>query len=228
MLHYRATQNSIMQYRDGKDLTLSEIDADLVKSYEAYLKNVVGVCRNTSSFYLRIFRAVYNKAVGKGYAVEQKPLKHVYTGIDTTRKRAVSADMISSIKKLSHNLSPMQKMTKDTFLMCFYLRGISFIDLAHLRKSDIKNGYLHYTRSKTGERLSVKLGKDMQAIVDKYHRLTSSSPYLFPFLVSHISAKQEESRLYHNAESRISYHLVKIGMKVGIQGKLTLYVARHS
>ena len=95
MLHYRATQNSIMQYRDGKDLTLSEIDADLVKSYEAYLKNVVGVCRNTSSFYLRIFRAVYNKAVGKGYAVEQKPLKHVYTGIDTTRKRAVSADMIT-------------------------------------------------------------------------------------------------------------------------------------
>ena len=35
-------------------------------------------------------------------------------------------------------------------------------------------------------------------------------------------------RLYHNAEARISYHLRKLGAKIGIKGKLTLYVARHS
>ena len=35
-------------------------------------------------------------------------------------------------------------------------------------------------------------------------------------------------RLYHNAEARISYHLGKLGTKIGIKGKLTLYVARHS
>ena len=37
-----------------------------------------------------------------------------------------------------------------------------------------------------------------------------------------------KKRLYHNAEARISYHLRKLGVKIGIKGKLTLYVACHS
>ena len=40
--------------------------------------------------------------------------------------------------------------------------------------------------------------------------------------------KKEEQRLYHNVEARITYHLKKLGAKMGIKGKLTLYVARHS
>ena len=39
---------------------------------------------------------------------------------------------------------------------------------------------------------------------------------------------RDEKRPYHNAEARISYHLRKLGAKIGIKGKLTLYVARHS
>ena len=34
--------------------------------------------------------------------------------------------------------------------------------------------------------------------------------------------------IYHNIESRITYHLKNIGQMIGIQGNLTLYVARHS
>ena len=40
--------------------------------------------------------------------------------------------------------------------------------------------------------------------------------------------EQEDSRLYHNAEARMAYHLKGLGAKIGITGKLTLYVARHS
>ena len=224
MQHYQATLHSIMRYKQG--LYLHQIDADLVQSFESYLKNVAKTCRNTSSFYLRILRAVYNRAVESGYVIQQHPFKNVYTGIDKTNKRAVSVEVIRSIKHLNQEeLSPKQEMARDTFLMCFYLRGISFIDLAHLRKSDIKDGYLHYTRSKTGQRLSVKWEKAMQDIVAKYQHLTTYSPYLFPFLVGN---ERDAFRLYHNAESRIAYHLKKIGVKIGVQGKLTLYVARHS
>jgi len=66
MQHYKATLNSYMRFRDGKDITLQEIDAEEMQSYEAYLKNVAKVCANTSSFYFRILRATYNKAVEKG------------------------------------------------------------------------------------------------------------------------------------------------------------------
>ena len=238
MLHYKATLNSFKRYRDNKDIALREIDAEVMRSYEAYLHHTAGVCKNTSSFYLRILRSTYNKAVAKGLTPQQHPFSDVYTGIAPTRKRAIPAESVSRIKHLESvkDLTPKEEMARDTFLMSFYLRGISFIDLAHLRKSDLKDGYLHYTRSKTGQRLTIRWEKEMQELLEKYQAQTASSPYLFPFLVdagnkSHdkiIDKKQEEVRLYHNAESRISYHLRKLGAKIGIKGKLTLYVPRHS
>ena len=237
-LHYKATLNSFKRYRDDKDIALCEIDAEEMRSYEAYLHHTAEVCSNTSSFYLRILRATYNKAVAKGLTPQQHPFKEVYTGIAKTRKRAISTENVSQMKRLDSvkNLTPKEEMARDAFLMSFYLRGISFIDLAHLRKSNLKDGYLHYTRSKTRQRLTIRWEKDMQELMEKYQAQTASSPYLFPFLVDDgnrsqnktIDKKKEEVRLYHNAEARISYHLRKLGDKIGIKGKLTLYVARHS
>ncbi len=234
MQHYKATLNSFMRYRDNKDIAIKKMDAEEMRSYEAYLKNVARVCSNTSSFYLRILRATYNKAVEKGITPQQHPFKNVYTGIAKTNKRAIPTEAISQIKHLtsSRDLTTKQEMARDTFLMCFYLRGISFIDLAHLRKSDLKDGYLHYVRSKTGQRLTIRWEREMQDIIDKYQAQTAASPYLLPFLVGDSPHKhsnwQDEQRLYHNAESCIAYHLKKLGAKIGIKGKLTLYVARHS
>ena len=236
-LHYKATLNSFKRYRDNKDIALKEIDAEVMRSYEAYLHHTVEVCRNTSSFYLRILRATYNRAVAKGLTPQQYPFTDVYTGIAPTRKRAIPTEDVSQIKHLESvkDLTPKEEMARDTFLMSFYLRGISFIDLAHLRKSDLKEGYLHYTRSKTRQRLTIRWEDEMQELLEKYQAQTASSPYLFPFLVDDgnksqntIDKKEDEARLYHNAEARISYHLRKFGAKIGIKGKLTLYVARHS
>ena len=237
-LHYKATLNSFKRYRDNRDIALSEIDADVMRSYEAYLHHTAEVCKNTSSFYLRILRATYNKAVAKRLTPQQHPFREVYTGIAPTRKRAIPTEDVSQIKRLHSvkELTPKEEMARDTFLMSFYLRGISFIDLAHLRKSDLKDGFLHYTRRKTGQRLTIRWEDDMQELLEKYQVQTVTSPYLFPFLVDDgktrqdktVDKKQKEVHLYHNAEARISYHLRKLGAKIGVKGKLTLYVARHS
>ena len=238
MLHYQATLNSFKRYRGNRDIALRKIDAEVMQSYEAYLLHTDRECSNTSSFYLRILRATYNKAVAKGLTPQQHPFRDVYTGIAKTRKRAIPSESVSQIKRLDsvQDLSPKEEMARDAFLLSFYLRGISFIDLAHLRKTDLRDGYLHYTRSKTGQRLTIRWEKDMQDMLEKYQHQTASSPYLFPFLAEevhgsqdkNIDKKQEEIRQYHNAETRISYHLRKLGGRMGIKGKLTLYVARHS
>ncbi len=238
MQHYKATLGSFRRFRAGKDIALKDIDTEEIQSYEAYLRNVAKVCSNTSSFYLRILRAAYNKAVEKGLAAQQRPFRNVYTGIAKTRKRAVPTEVISQLRHLESTvrLTPRQEMARDAFLMSFYLRGMSFIDLAHLRKSDLRDGYLHYVRSKTGQRLSIRWERQMQEIVDKYRSQTQSSPYLLPFLTGGrcedrnkaMDNGQEDSRLYHNAEARMAYHLKRLGAKIGINGKLTLYVARHS
>ena len=91
---YASALASFMSFRNGQDLQLCELDEDTALLYEAWLKGR-GNCPNTVSFYMRILRAVYNRAVEKGLAEQKHPFKHVYTGIDKTVKRAVPLEACS-------------------------------------------------------------------------------------------------------------------------------------
>lgn len=195
--NYQSTLNSLMRFRHQFDLPIDRLDVALIQSYEAWLKHR-GICRNTISFYMRILRAVYN--------------------------RAVDFSVIKTIKEADLSAHPSLELARDLFLMSFYLRGASFIDLAHLRKSDLREGFLCYTRSKTGQKMKVKWEPLMQEIIEKYQAQTASSPFLLPIL----SGDRLYNKEYHNAQARISYHLRKIARAIGLPCPLTLYVARHS
>lgn len=222
--NYQSTLNSFMRFRGGEDLPLDMMDATIIQSYEAWLKNQ-SICRNTSSFYMRILRAVYNRAVEKNLVTQQHPFRHVYTGIDNTRKRAVDLGMIKSLKQMDLTGKQSQSFARDMFLMSFCLRGISFVDLAKLRKTDIRGGYLYYTRSKTRQSLCVKWEPIMQEITDKYKPQVGSSEYLFPILSDDSTFN---NNAYRNAQMRIGYNLKAIAKTLGLKENLTLYVARHS
>ena len=88
---YRCTLKSFMQFRVDKDVLLEDIDSDIMLMYEAYLRSR-GLAKNSTSFYMRILRAVYNRAVEKELITNRNPFKHVYTGIDKTIKRASLVD----------------------------------------------------------------------------------------------------------------------------------------
>ena len=128
---YASALSSFMRFRKNKDVQLDDMDADLVMEYEAWLK-MNGVSLNTISFYMRILRATYNRAVEKGLTVQKHPFKHVYTGMDRTRKRAISMKDIKRIKELDLSGKPHWELARDMFLFSFYTRGMSFIDMAYL------------------------------------------------------------------------------------------------
>ena len=147
--NYSYTLKSFMQFRENKDILLSEVDSDLIELYEAYLQNK-GVIRNTSSFYMRILRAVYNRAVEKELVKQRNPFKHVYTGVDKTIKRSISLSDIKRMKNLSLSLRPRLEFARDMFLFSFYTRGMSFIDMAYLKKKNLQNGFLWVSRFLVG------------------------------------------------------------------------------
>ena len=151
---YRCTLKSFLQFREDKDVLLEDIDSDLMLMYEAYLQNK-GLTKNSTSFYMRILRAVYNRAVEKDLTTNRNPFKHVYTGIDKTIKRAIPLKAIKQIKNLDLSLQPSLEFARDMFLFSFYTRGMSFIDMAYLKKKDFSNGILSYRRRKTGQQLII-------------------------------------------------------------------------
>ena len=172
---------------------------------------------------MRILRAVYNRAVEKNLTANQNPFKHVYTGIDKTVKRALPLKTIRQIKNLDLSLLPSLEFVRDMFLFSFYTRGMSFIDMAYLKKKDLSNGILSYRRRKTGQQLFIRWEKCMQEIVEKYDN--PQSEYLLPIIKP---MNGNERTQYQNAMCMINRKLKTIGNMVGVQLPLTMYTARHS
>lgn len=219
---YTTVLNSLLRFLGDHDTPLDKVNSDMIIRYENFLKST-GVCPNTSSFYMRGLRAIYNRAVEKEMTVQRNPFKHVYTGIDKTVKRAVSLEVIRQIRDMDLTLHPTEDFARDIFMFSFYMRGMSFIDMAYLKKRDLQNGILSYRRQKTGQQLLVKWEKPMQRIIDKYD--TAGSAYLLPIIRD---TTADEQRQYRNAIHLVNAKLRKIGGQLGLPIPLTSYVARHA
>lgn len=219
--NYAAALRSFMRFRNSEEVALDEVDSDLMMEYEAFLKSN-GIAMNTVSFYHRILRAVYNRAVEKGLVVQRHPFRHVYTGVDKTAKRALSLKEIRRIKKLDLAFKPRLDWARDLFLFSFYTRGMSFIDMAFLKKEDLCNGMLSYRRKKTRRQLHVRWERAMQDIIDKYD--TSGSSYLLPI----VGTPGMEWVQYRNAQRLANKRLKEVAVLAGLRVNLTMYVSRHS
>lgn len=219
---YKSTLNSFKKFRKDEDIMLDCLTSEIMEGYEAWHKSR-GVAPNTMSFYTRILRAVYNRAVENDIIENRNPFRHVYTGVDKTVKRALPLAVIKKIKALDLSLTPALDFARDMFLMSFYLRGMSFIDMAFLKKSDLKNGYVTYRRRKTGQQLIIEWTKEMQMILDKYPE--NKSDYLLPVIRN---PGLNERCTYRNTGYNINHSLKRIAGMVGVTIPLTLYVARHS
>ena len=218
---YTATLKSFMAFRESQDVPLDGISSDMMLLYEAHLK-ARDVRMNTISFYMRNLRAVYNRAVEKGLTPQNKPFRHVYTGVDKTIKRAIPIKEIKALKELDLSLKPSLNFARDMFMFSFYTRGMSFIDMAYLKKSDLQNGILTYRRRKTGQQLSINWEKCMEDIVSKYAQ--NQTDYLLPIIKETVN----ERRQYDNALHLVNYHLKDLSSLLKLQRPLTMYVARHS
>ena len=218
---YTATLKSFMEFREEQDVPLDGVNSDLMLLYEAHLK-AKGVRMNTISFYMRILRAVYNRAVEKELTPQKYPFRHVYTGVDKTVKRAVPVKVIKALKELNLSMKSSLDFARDMFMFSFYTRGMSFVDMAYLKKTDLQNGILTYCRRKTGQRLTVKWEKCMEEIIKKYP--SNSSTYLLPI----IKEQGNERKQYDNALHLVNYRLKDLSGMLKLQRPLTMYVARHS
>ena len=219
---YQATLNSFMRFRRGHDLTFEMMSAELLELYEADLR-YRGLSRNTTSFYMRILRTNYRLTIERGLTHDKHPFRHVYCGIDKTVKRSISFAEIKKIKELDLSKRPALEFARDMFLLSFCMRGMSFVDMAYLKKNDLKNGYVSYYRKKTGQLLIVEWTKQMQNILDKHKPNTTR--YLLPIILCEDGT---ERRQYQNQMMKINRHLKKVAGLINLTVPLSLYCSRHS
>lgn len=222
--NYEHTLHSFAKFLGG-DIPVAAISEQLIDNYNAFLVQR-GIVRNSTSFYMRILRAVYNKAVRRHNIGQSDPFRNVYTGIDRTRKRAIDEKLIAELCKLDLPSGSSAELARDIFIFSYCTRGMAFVDIAYLKKTNIKDGAIHYARQKTGQLLSVKIEQNIRQILDRYADCTKDAPYIFPILTS--TDTYESYHQYRTAINLYNRQLKELSKMLSADCRLTSYTARHS
>ena len=220
---YRWTLNSIKKHSGEKDILFAHITPGVIQDYRDKLRSG-RISENTVNYYLHNFHAVYNKALGKGIrCAPSDPFKSLHIKPQKTAKRALTEKEIKQIAELDLDNKPGLELAKDIFMFSFYTRGMSFIDIILLKRTDIENDTITYRRSKTGQLLQVKVTAQISDIMTKY---LSDSIYIFGLVEGGTPAERYKS--YKNSYMRINRNLKKVAERLSLNIKLTTYVAKHS
>ncbi|MBR5848069.1 MAG: site-specific integrase [Bacteroidaceae bacterium] len=221
--NYEKTLRVFSKFMGGKELPLTAITGRTIADFNTYLLRR-GLLRNSISFYMRILKAVYNKAVRQRLVRQTFPFSDVYTGVDATRKRAIDESFLSRLNSMQLPSGTALALARDIFVFSYCARGMAFVDIVYLLKADCVNGAISYTRRKTGQLLTIRVEPAMQRIIER--NASHSSPYLFPILTSDDSA--EAYRQYLAALNNYNYQLSRLSALLNSSCKLTSYTARHS
>ena len=216
---YRATYNSFSEFISEKQYLRNKVNETIIMEYSIWLKGR-GLLKNTISFYMRVLRATWN-----ANKIPGNPFMNVFTGYEVTQKRSLEEDTVAKIGQTDFASDKALDFTKDLFLFSIGTCGMSFVDIANLQKTDCKDGYINYVRSKTGQSLRVKVEDGILSIISKW-KAEESSPYLFPIL-THLKGSEEAFREYTSALRSFNLNLKKLGSEVGCT-TLSSYYARHT
>lgn len=220
---YKITYRMFLFFIGDSNLKFEQIDDVLLSNFEDILL-ARGITKNTSSFYMRILKSVYNRSVVKGLTEDKKPFKSVYTGVEKTKKRAVDRHVIAKLKDFKSS-DVRLLFARDMFLFSFYARGMSFVDVFHLKKENIVDNVLTYKRSKTRQLLSIRVEVCMWNIIKQYAAQVRRSVYLFPFI---LNSKKSLYNQYCNALRIQNNRLQAISEQLNLKMTLTSYVSRHT
>ncbi len=231
---YRNAVARFREFNDGHDVGFEYITAPTVREFQVSLKGK-GLSANTVAFYIRTLRVIYNKAANEMYITQptENPFAGIFTGVAATRKRALTMKEIAVLSSLdptleqgNNSLSESDKKALAMFLFCCHARGMCFVDMAHLKKSNVHGDVIRYRRRKTGRVIEVKILPAMRRILDWMAPATADSDYLFPVITD---PSQDILRQYESGLRLQNICLKRIAKHCGLSPeRLTTHVSRHS
>ncbi len=231
---YNDCKQAIFRFHPNEKLSFHDIDYTFLSNWESFMRQKL--YKETSmSVYMRTLRSIYNRAIKaeivpiSSYPFKTYTISHFNT---ETRKRAISKENI--LKILNY---PSKKGTKlrdclNIFTYSYLNQGMNFIDIAHLKwKSISSENVMEYTRKKTGKDFAIKQDERSLSILDEYRNITGYNieNYVFPILDInfHTDAVKIQNRI-KKVSRQLNKNLRKIGEELGIDKRITSYVARHT
>lgn len=155
----------------GKDdVTLSEVNGELVRNYEMHLKVVRGCQANTVIRYMKCFKKVIHMALANEWMTKD-PFVGIHFSAKPVNKDVLTKDELDIMIKREFRV-PRLEHVRDVFIFCCFT-GMAYIDAHTLRAEHIvrdNNGetWIKKTREKTDIEFHVPLLKIPEQILEKY------------------------------------------------------------
>lgn len=226
---YQSALNAFTDFCGRSNIPFVFINRGKLKEFEIHLRHKM-LSWNTVSTYMRTLRSIYNKAVDRGLARESTRLfRHVYTGVKNNIKRALEVEEMNLLLngKLSGKATKEIRISRVWLNLMFQLRGMPFVDLAHLCKSDLQGNTISYRRYKTGSPLVVEIPPSAMELIRKYKNTNPKSVYLFPILNSEDKGERAYFKYQHALRS-LNNNLKRLASQCGIDANVSSYTTRHS
>ena len=247
--NYTTAINTFIAFLGKDKLNITQVTKELLEGFTAFIntkreariqeliKQGKRVPSNRAvSLYLGSIRHLFNEAKRQYNDYDRSIILISNSPFDNfkipkqeaTRKRAISAELIKHIYKLSYHYNSRGReiqgrynLAKDCFILSFCLIGMNSADLYNC--TELKDNVITYYRTKTTNRrndrakMKVKVPTMLIPILEKYKDITGQRIFNF-------------YHYYSTADSfnkAINYGLKEIGKLVGIDD-LEYYAARHS
>ncbi len=239
--------SAILRVLEGYDSkfgkrVFSEIDIKYVKGFDVYLQKR-GCCGNSRKYYFKSLRAILNKAIQEKEATDKSyPFGRggfqVGSLEEETAKRYLKDEYMQKLKNC-RSIVPRFEYARQLFLFSYYCYGMSFVDMAYLRGSNVEKHddgeYIVYKRHKIKHHkkvkpIRIKITDEIRALLGE---LCAGSPTMDDFLVPIVSIAGYEGEQLHthirNRYHKYNNYLAELAKEFGITDiKLTTYVARHT
>lgn len=201
----------------GKDdILLNEINGELVRNFDFYLKTERSCAQNTVIRYMKCFKKITNLAIANEW-MGRDP----FAGIKFQEKKVVkeflTQEEISRLVQKEFE-SDRLDLVRDIFVFCIF-SGLAFVDVLNLRAEHITtdhNGkqWIRKSREKTDIMCDIPLLQIPQMILEKYK--------------DHPKCIQKGVLLPVMANQNMNNYLKEIAALCGINKRLTTHTARHS
>lgn len=223
---YRDVATAVRKYHGKYKLYFELINYDWLIRYETdYLSR--GNEINGLSVNLRTIRAIFNKAIKAGIVDQGRyPFRDYKIKSEETAKRALDLEYLQKIVDQELDEDHPCFHARNYFLASFEMRGMSFIDMAFLKVSDVAGGRVQYKRSKSKKVFDFSITEQLQEILRYYVEGRSSQEYVFPIIKrSTLREKYLDAKWARKRYNRALHDLAEL---CDIPVRLTSYVSRHS
>ena len=178
-----AALKCLSKFLGKEELTFGELSPEMMTQFKGWLK-ANGRKKSTVRLYLYQIHTLYKEAEKEDIAPRLPLLSGIKLPLPSKQKcELLTEEELRRMRYADLSDSMSQTFARDMFFFSIYCRGISFMDLAHIRKNDIKGFTLTYTSQVLTPPpiVTVQWDTAMQAIADRY---PSTTDYLFSIIKS--------------------------------------------